>query len=238
MKRARKQQQKDQRRAHIVSEAWNRYQQAGSEAVTMAAIADGVGLAKGTLYLYFPTKESLLLEVLTVEFARWFEECERLLHAALASEESSSTTDRVANTLSQSLADRPHLVQLLAESHVILEQNADEAAIFRYKTMIAEGMERLAGPLSTVVDSPGTADAARHERATELLRLVYGLTIGLWSMTRRAPAVENVITRHPRLSTFRIEFAESLRNAIVLLFRGMINDPQRNKTRGTTRRER
>jgi len=40
--------------------------------ITMNQIAEGLGLAKGTIYLYFPTKEDLFLELLIEDMRTWF----------------------------------------------------------------------------------------------------------------------------------------------------------------------
>lgn len=227
MKRARKQEEKDQRRGEIVREAWRCYQQDGYNAMTMSAVAAGVGLAKGTLYLYFPTKESLLLEVLTHEFRRWFAELQSALERATNNAGPSQSPERLAGVVADSLAARPNLLQLLAESHVILEQHADEAAVLRYKTMIASGMEHLAHPMARALGLPSDDSDEGATRVGSLLQVLYALTIGLWSMTRRSPIVETVMDEHPELEIFRIDFAQTLRDATSALFLGMHGNTRR-----------
>jgi AcrR family transcriptional regulator len=48
----------------------------------MAELAEQCGLAKGTLYLYFDSKEELFLAALELELAAWFEHLATRVFAA------------------------------------------------------------------------------------------------------------------------------------------------------------
>ena len=47
--------------------------QSGHESITMQDVASEVGLAKGTLYIYFPSREILVLDVYGRLFDRWID---------------------------------------------------------------------------------------------------------------------------------------------------------------------
>jgi len=218
MKRARDSQQKEVRRNKIMDEAWRQYVRLGYDTVTMSGIASAVGLAKGTLYLYFPTKESLYLSVLSHEFERWFEETAGRLESLVQSAPASGDPGHLASLIASSFASRLPLVQLLAESHVILEQNSHEQTVVAYKRMLAGGMQRLSLPLSVVLGLDG--GESERSRLQSLLLAIYAAVIGLRSMSRQSPEVERVIKGDPELSIFQIDFESSLQEAIELLLRG------------------
>jgi AcrR family transcriptional regulator len=62
-RRARNEDDKRERRAALVAAALATFDETSYEAVTMTSVAVRAGLAKGTLYLYFGTKEDLFLSV-------------------------------------------------------------------------------------------------------------------------------------------------------------------------------
>ena len=62
---ARREEDKEERRQLILDAALRLFAEDAYHRVTMARIADEVGLAKGTLYLYYPTKESVFLQGLS-----------------------------------------------------------------------------------------------------------------------------------------------------------------------------
>ena len=49
----------------------------------MSDLAGDLGLSKGALYLYFPTKEALFLEVLRADLGAWFDAIEGALRKAV-----------------------------------------------------------------------------------------------------------------------------------------------------------
>jgi AcrR family transcriptional regulator len=56
----RRERKRQQTADHLAETAWSLFQEQGYEAVTMEAIAEAADVAKGTLYKYFPVKETLL----------------------------------------------------------------------------------------------------------------------------------------------------------------------------------
>ena len=71
--RARSTASKLERRDSIIAAAEILLRQSGCGATTMQAVATKIGLAKGTLYLYFPTREILILEVYGRLFDQWID---------------------------------------------------------------------------------------------------------------------------------------------------------------------
>src|SRR5215213_6470171 len=120
MRRARSQEEKTERRNAIVTTAWRMYTREPSfAAFTMAALARQAGLAKGTLYLYFRTKEELFLALLENGFGAWFDSMDRRLDDA----QGEWTPERVAGVVLASIAGRETLARLLSILPAIVEHN-------------------------------------------------------------------------------------------------------------------
>lgn len=71
IQRARSADQKLERRQTILEAANTHLLESGFEAFSMAALAKSLGLAKGTLYLYFHTREEVLLALSEQQFEAW-----------------------------------------------------------------------------------------------------------------------------------------------------------------------
>lgn len=76
--RALRDDQKQVRRQALIDIAWQLFQANSYPAITMAEVAERAGLAKGTLYLYFRTKEELFL-AMQQQFATWFDDLDTQL---------------------------------------------------------------------------------------------------------------------------------------------------------------
>jgi len=70
------------------------FNQKGFHETTMAEIAVAAGIAKGTVYLYFPSKEQLYAEMTKREFGRFLDELKQKLAAAADPEERLRATGR------------------------------------------------------------------------------------------------------------------------------------------------
>ena len=68
--RARSQQDKGLRRTHLIAAATRLFADADFDAVTIARVAEAAGVAKGTAYIYFATKETLFLELVRAEMTQ------------------------------------------------------------------------------------------------------------------------------------------------------------------------
>src|SRR5437773_1594891 len=122
--------QKEIRRQAILETAWAQLTTRPYAAILMAQIAEAAGLAKGTLYLYFPTKEALFLAVLEERLGEWFGVVNADLPAA-----GTATAEALAELISRTLADRPGLIHLLGLLHSILETNVEIERILAFKRM-------------------------------------------------------------------------------------------------------
>jgi AcrR family transcriptional regulator len=213
--RARQPEQKEERRRAILSAARGLLAERPWDQLRMAAVAGRLGLAKGTLYLYFPTKEALFLAVLREELDAWFGEAA----AALRPPRRGDPARALARALAGTIAARPLLRRLLALLHGVLEGNLPLAAIRAFKRAL----------LAQVVDGGARLEAAlpglrRGHGALALLRL-HALVIGVQSMTDASPVARQAL-RDPALALFDLAFEPTLAGALADLLAGMQRDPR------------
>lgn len=212
--------QKSARRNVLIQSAWALFQTQDYATISMADVARASGLAKGTLYLYFTTKEGLFLAVLEEQFMAWFD----VIDAAL-DRPAPLSDDQWVDLLVDSLATRPHFVRLFALAHVVLEQNIDYGAAFAYKQLLQARMAATGQRLEARFAWLQTGQGAQF-----LLR-AYALVIGLESLAHPAPIVVKVLEQESTLAGFQVDFATDF----AALLRGLIlaySPPDRASTGG------
>lgn len=193
--RARSTGAKDERRTVLLDAGRRLFEDREYEAVTMAALAAEAGLAKGTAFLYFPTKEALFLEVLTRELDGWLAALEGRL-AAVGSRD-------VPRVIADSLREWPVLLRLLPLLHVTLERNIDDAALAAWKKKLLASLLPAAGLLEIRLRlAPG--------EGLRLLLRAHVLVVGLSQVARPAPRIQAVLDADPGLRPFQIDFQEEL----------------------------
>ncbi|HST58747.1 MAG TPA: TetR family transcriptional regulator [Longimicrobium sp.] len=211
MRRARSDEDKQERRAAILATAAEMYAREPSfGAFTMAALAGEAGLAKGTLYLYFRTKEELFLALLEEGFDAWFDDVDARLDAGTGA----WTPDDAADALVRSIRGRETLARLLSIMPAIVEHNVDFDAALRFKRRVmhraAQTGPRLEARLAWL--RPG-------EGARFLVHL-HALVIGVWQLAEPSAVIRRVM-EDPALAPARVDFEADLRFLIATLLRGM-----------------
>lgn len=176
--------------------------------VSMAEIAKGSGLAKGTVYLYFETKEALFLQLLSDEMRAWFEDTA----AALAGPVSEPST--VVHVIAATLSGRPLLPRLLGLLHPILEQNVEGETLFAFKSRLLELTANSANLFERVLSLPAGAGVS-------LTLWMHALTIGLAQIAAPSPAVKGLMQADHSLTTFQIDFSTEVEAALNALFIGI-----------------
>src|SRR6266568_861460 len=131
-RRARSEQDKSLRRDAILEAAAGEWAESTFDALTMSDVARRARLAKGTLYLYFATKETLLLELLQERLGRWLDE----LESSLASGSVPRKPDGAARVVASMLCADEDLARLLMILGSVLEQNVLEGRIRDFKSWL------------------------------------------------------------------------------------------------------
>lgn len=145
LKRARTPEQKSDRRETILATAKTLFMEAGYEGFSMGLLSKRAGVAKGTLYLYFGTKEEVLLSLYSREFERFC--CE--LTAGIPAQ--MTDVDFVSRIYETSISD-PLFLALHARLGTVIEQNISVEALITSKRSMAKHFQmmvnNLSGPLS------------------------------------------------------------------------------------------
>ena len=135
--RARSTEQKALRRHAVLTAAETYFHEVGYEAFSMAQLAKKTGFAKGTLYLYFQTREELFLTLYEQSLIRWSQ--------AFIDDLSDSMTSKAYSQklFSTASADGTFLPLLIRLEHMI-EHNVDIPRLISSKQVFILQVEALA----------------------------------------------------------------------------------------------
>lgn len=181
--------------------------------ISIARIAQKAGLAKGTIFLYFKTKEELFLQLQIREYKSWFEDINRRLQTLLQKKDNSSIGEFVKNVMT-SVRRHPLMIRLTPILHVILERNIDYKTALEFKRFLLNEIHATGRLIEHCFPFLQKNDGARF-----LLHLQV-LLIGLIQLSHPAPLVKRVIEKE-RMEVFQLNFEEELVEILTLLINGM-----------------
>lgn len=201
-KRAYSDDAKQQREENIIEAAATLLMEKGYHAINMAEIARATGLAKGTLYLYFKTKEELFLKVFERQTIIWRAEIEQSM------EEANSSQEALVELLVKTTVERPLFTRLVALSPIILEYNIAEEQLREHKLWVY-------GSLYEVADLLEEKFNLRPTQGKQLLLRMFVVVAGLEGFAHPAPMTREILDSESSL--VKLEFESELRSLLLAL---------------------
>ena len=178
----------------------------------VADIAAAAGLAKGTVYRYFRSKDEIFIALLQDDFAELFS---ALVDAIpQLPKQNAAAATAFAAFFGQQLQLRPTLLPLAAMLNAVLEHNLPLAVLKQFKQMLSEALQQLGHAVASHIGRISEAAAA------QLLLHSYGLTLGLWQALQYPPSVQALLQSSPELSNLQRDFDTELTAAVAQLWRG------------------
>lgn len=198
--------QRATRRNDILAAAERLYGQGETALPPVAAIASEAGLAKGTVYLYFATKEEIFLALMEARLAGL------IATVMLAAQDGTQHwRERFIAAYVAELAAHPGFLRLAAIGNTVIERNLAVEVGLAFK-------HRLAAMLLHAGEVAGTACGLSADEGARRLMQTYATTIGLWQMLDWPPALARALDQ-PGLAVLRRDFSAELADALTRLWR-------------------
>jgi len=207
--RARKPHQKAARRQAMLDAARDLMDSRSFDEIAVREIPDRLGLAKGTVYRYFGSKEEVFLSVLDQDLADYAGE----MVTALRPLSGTDDIEAVTEAITACTVARPRLCQLMALLPTVLERNVSEPAAFQFKTTVAAAIKETS---EAVGDALPCLDRAA---IPALVVTFYSLVTGLWTTAHPHAAVASAMA-DPGLAFLKIDFGEHLYASLRALLKG------------------
>lgn len=163
---------KHERHRAILDAAERLLMRSPERVANVAEVADEAGLAKGTVYLYFPSKEELLLAVHERNIDGFFSALILRLEASAP-----VAIETVLDLTHRHIVEPPLFLPLAARCFGMMGQGVPPQAALAFKHRMGERLQRAGGGLER--HFPELAEG----EGVALLRHSFALIIGLWQMS-------------------------------------------------------
>jgi AcrR family transcriptional regulator len=177
----------------------------------VAEVAEEAGLAKGTVYLYFPGKEELLLALHERNVAAFFAELIARTEGA-----SPPGIDEMLAITHDHMLGRPLFLLLASRCYGLMAQSIPARAAAAYRERMAERLARAGAGLERHFPQLAPGEGVL------LLRDSYALIIGLWQLSVASADGSAVCPASEASSPLAFSFSEHLDRALRALWRGML----------------
>ncbi|MCE2502682.1 MAG: TetR family transcriptional regulator [Chlorobi bacterium] len=202
--------QKEERRESILHSALELFREESFDAINVARVAERAGIAKGTIYLYFTTKEEMFLALYRKGYTTWI----KLMEEELLSGQGRHSIPKIASLFVKTLAGEQDFLRLTAILHTRLIPNIPLEAEHVFKGFMRESLRRL-GPLLEE-----NLDFLRSGDGLALLVRTQALIIGLQHLARSAPAISEA-TREEIPDPLNIDFSRALNQTLTVMLIGL-----------------
>jgi AcrR family transcriptional regulator len=207
--RARNEEDKQERRQAILDAGLEQWNETSYADFTMSAVAEKAGVVKGTLYLYFETKEQLFLALISDMMAGYFDDvCARLEEGGRWSK------SRVVQVLTDALDGREAFTRLLTTLGSICEHNVSYEHALAFKRLMLDRFSR------TAVLVARRLPFLSEETAMRFVTHVSAIVTGLAHMTYPAPVTEKVYAL-PEMAALKVDLKTEVSAAAKALLDGM-----------------
>ncbi|WP_374355095.1 TetR family transcriptional regulator [Chitinimonas sp.] len=196
------------RRADILAAARRLFLEDSHQLPSVSRIAAAASLAKGTVYLYFRTKEEIFTALLAEDFAGLLNEVHQTFSAGTQPDLLAHFVERYVAYLDA----RPELLRLDAMAYSVLEQNLSDAQLRSFKLELTQGLVRVGSVLDESLGLPSG-------RGVSLLMRSYALTRGLWQ-SLDFPTKMRALLAEPVFAPIRPDFRAELVQALQEYWRG------------------
>ena len=211
-RRAMAAEEKQARRVAILQAARELFTAGDGGLPTASQVAAATGLAKGTVYLYFTTKEEIFATLLVEGWAPVMEMVDQIFQARKGRR--SDKVKALLNAFVEHLDRHPELLRLDALGSGVLEKNMTPEALLQFKRGFTG---RLTKAASAIDRSLGLEEG----RGVQLLMRTYAMTRGLWQSAQHDPATLTIGIA-PALMLTPDLYLRELKEALTEYWRGAL----------------
>lgn len=179
---------------------------------SVAEVAEAAGLAKGTVYLYFRTKEEVILAVHARHSERLFDALDRVL----ADHPVDLKPEHVADAFCAFVTAYPVFLHVGAACHSSFQRNIDPRAMTEVRAAIAVRLSHFGAILESRFPGLKAGDGIA------LLQATYAHALGMWLLCDPTQKRAIDINAYPVLEVFVRDFRADLYSGLLALWRGYL----------------
>ena len=218
---------KEERRNAILDAAESLFLEHPQRMANVAEVADAAGVAKGTVYLYFPSKEEMLLALHERHVALFFADL-----IALLDRPGPHDFERIFAVPRRHIVRGAAYLPLTSICFGLMDREIPLERALEFKVrvgqMLAAAGSRLEAHFPALAPGSGVA----------LLCNSYGLMVGMWQLLNPNKRLGAALER-PELRMFRVNYEQEVEAAVRALWAGTLAaaPPPASGTKGSSRRK-
>lgn len=201
---------KEERRNAILDAAEALFLQHPERMASVAEVADTAGVAKGTVYLYFPSKEEMLLALHERHVSAFFAELMAVLEAP-----GTLDFDAVFAVPRKHILRGPSYLPLTSRCFGLMDREIPMARALEFKVSTGHLLAAAGAMLERHFPALAPGDGVA------LLCNSYGLMVGLWQLLNPNKRFGAALAR-PELRMFDRDYEREVEKALRALWTGML----------------
>jgi len=203
-------QDKEARRNAILDAVERLFLRHPDRMASVAEVAAAAKLAKGTVYLYFPSKEEMLLALHERHVGAFFSELVALLRGA-----GPLTFGQIFEVARRLIVRRPGYLDLTSRCMSLMDREIPVERALAFKIGVGEALARAGAELERHFPRLGPGDGVG------LLCNSYGLMVGLWQLMHTNQRF-GAAMRRPEMRMFNRDYEAEVERAVLALWTGVI----------------
>ncbi len=208
---------KEARRHALLDAAETLFLRHPDRVASVAEVAEAAGLAKGTVYLYFPSKEEMLLALHERHVARFFAALMRLLTGRRA-----AGFDEIWRVTRDNLVRAPGYLPLTSRCFGLMDREIPTETAVAFKIRVGQALAGAGAGLER--HFPALANGG----GVTLLQHSYSLIVGLWQLLHPVERFGTAMER-AELAMFRRDYEREVEQALRALWNGTLASPPRRR---------
>src|SRR5690554_645776 len=213
-KRARTAKEKDLRRESLLHAALELLLENHGRLPTVNAIASKAGVAKGTAYIYFDSKEAIYMALLEHQLYGWLAEIRDQLRFVRG-----DMLDGVVDALLCFQKKQPHLWTLASLGHLQLEPEINKRDLLSHKTKLAQDYRATA---RAIAQTAGLPESHVNEAQATLIQS-YAYLLGCWQLARPPVSIKSLL-KGPGLTALQPDFLPLAQQGLHQMWRGFFDN--------------
>ncbi|PIE40669.1 MAG: hypothetical protein CSA49_07310 [Gammaproteobacteria bacterium] len=198
--RARDEGQKLARKHTLMDAGWSLFLESDGNLPSVAQVVKKAGLAKGTFYLYFKTKEELFLALLSDAVERFFDKIKDELSTP------SINVDSLIDTFVKQISEDQALTRLGCIMSGVIEQNTEENVLLHFKLKMVQMLFDVGEMISVAVENAiKEGKPYNHIDKGTAARLVLRSYAAFVGVAQMAPAPNNIGYDAPEFSPVKLD---------------------------------
>lgn len=185
--------------------------------ISIQSICQETGLAKGTFYLYFSSKEEIFLALTEVRFREWAD-CALMTLKGIKITNEKANTSQVASLFAKSFRTYDDLLRLLSMLHAIIERNVAPEKIVPFKQTLNNIQIQQAAVWFELFPT------LMEDDFRGLMTFISSAVVGIWTVAYPPKAAQRAVEL-AGIETMTRSFEEILTRQLSIFLWGIVHRP-------------